>query len=61
MGFKYDVIERTPPKIVQIACDEYRLYGLTKDGDVWQYASDGSCHWDKLPPLPIEDEVAPVE
>jgi hypothetical protein len=39
-------------KIIQIACDEYRLHALTEDGDVWVYGSD----WTMLPPLPTEDE-----
>ena len=43
-------------KIIQITCDEHRLYGLTAEGDVWQY-DDRAGYWDKLPPLPTEDEV----
>jgi hypothetical protein len=39
------------PKIVQICCDEYRLYALTDAGDVWLYGSVFP-DWRRLPPLP---------
>jgi hypothetical protein len=52
MGFKYP-IERTPPKIIQISCDEFYLYALTDKNEIWKYGSD----WNRIPPLPTEDEV----
>jgi hypothetical protein len=43
-------------KIIQITGDDEIVYGLTADGDVWQY--DGRRgYWDKLPPLPVEKEA----
>jgi hypothetical protein len=38
-------------KIVQIACDEYRLFALSEDGDVW-HLDEG--YWRKFPSLPVE-------
>jgi hypothetical protein len=43
-------------KIIQITADEYRLYGLTEDGEVWQYEG-GLGSWSKLPPLPAESDA----
>jgi hypothetical protein len=40
-------------KIIQIAADEWQLYALTDDGEVWQYGSQ----WTKLPPLPTDDDA----
>jgi hypothetical protein len=52
-------------KIIQIACDEYRLFTLTEEGDVWHLDSG---FWHKLPPLVTENmldetgvEVEPAE
>jgi hypothetical protein len=46
------------PKIVQICCDEYRLYALTEDGEIWERSVST---WEKILPLPVEDDAQPTE
>jgi hypothetical protein len=38
-------------KIVQICCDEYRLYALTDTGEIWLNGTP-TPGWEQLPPLP---------
>jgi hypothetical protein len=48
-------------RIIQITGDDEIVYGLTTDGDVWQYDGRRGC-WDKLPPLPEKQvEAEPAE